>query len=330
MAQEKKTHKFIIGAGISGLIWKFYHPDFEVISPVQDQPIKGTALTRTDTVWIHDCYETRKLLKDLGYEDVKDRIRQNNIGYYYKNWICDNLTPDINLMLIQKKMTPWDMPINRRFVPTSTELSMTSDVGVNYMQVLEVDLSDLLFRLQKACPVTHGYVKDITETTISIGNEPGDKGGNVYAQYDELISTIAAPFFWKNYNSSRMFPINNDISEFKYMPVTNIIVKDKPAVFDDRYMSIYYDDSQRFSRINKGRNQYTMEFTGRILVSEFENLVPVYKVIDHVEVPMGRIITRENISPQKNIIFSGRFAQWNHTITTEHVAHQAINYKETE
>lgn len=329
----KTNDNFIIGSGISGLIWKFYHPEFEVIAPVQDQPIKGDQFTRSNMVWLHDCRETRKLLMDL---DMLPLIsRKCIIGYNVDKWITDKLTPEINLELIEKKMVNWDAKKrDETFVPNSTELSMTSDVGVNYMNVLTVDLNEVIKRLRQKVEVTHGYVHFISDDLLGISNSPENDKGTVYQHYDKLVSTIPANIFWRNYHPATLFndavsnsSIRRKIDSFNWLPITNVIVKQQPLMFNDTYEMIYYGFNHFFSRISHISETYTLEFTGEMTAKQFEDLFPQYRIEDIFTVPQGRILSLENPPPTNRIIFSGRFAQWNHTITTEHVLHQAMNYK---
>jgi len=316
------ANNIVIGSGISGLVWGYYHKDFEVIAPVQDQPAKGGQFTRSNMIWLHDCYETRRLLSDLGWDDIKSLVDECLVGYHDGAWIKDHPTAELNLILIQKKMTPWDQKINKRFVPSSSQLSMTSDLGTNFMKVLRIDLNELLDRLKKAVHVTHGYVMSIGPHLIGITDHPQNEH-MIYNGFDWLVSTIAAPYFWKGWDQS-LFSLPE--KKFKHLPITNVIVKECPYEFDNRYEMIYYDSHCSWSRVAKHGLGYTLEFTGEISKEDFQMLYPEYTVLDHFVVPMGRIFSVENISPRNNIIFSGRFAQWQHHITTEYVINQSINF----
>lgn len=306
------SRNYIIGAGITGLVWKFYHPDFQIISPQI-----GGDYGKTHMVWIHDCFETRKLLIDLGFPI---KTKKSWIGYYYKGWITENLSNDMNLVMIQKKMTEWNKPIDPNFVPKTRDLSLSSGLlsGVNYMNTLDVDLIKVVEKLNEKSDVKHGFVTRIDEDRIFVKQNPKDESGN-WLLYDKLISTISAPFFWKAWGQEK---------EFKYLSITNIITDKKPEFFDNRYEMVYYDDSVPFSRISFLDGKYALEFTGIITREEFEEKFPDLPVLDYFIVPQGRIFeNEENLSPTPNIIFSGRFAQWKYGVTSEYVISQAINYK---
>lgn len=306
------SKKIIIGAGITGLIWKFYNPDFQIISPTIGQVDGMKYLT-----WIHDTVETRKLIRDLGF-DIK--TTKSWIGYYYDSWICENLKNDMNLVMIQKKMTEWDKPLNKNFIPKTRDLSLSSGIlsGVNYMNTLEVDLVEVINRLNEKADVKHGFVTHINPGHFNVKNDPKDSNFESF-EYEKLISTIPAPIFWKAWGEQK---------EFRCLPITNVIVDRKPDVFDNRYSMIYYDKSFPFSRVSFVDGKWAIEFTGIITKEIFQKLYPDLPVVDYHIVPQGRIFEdEENRPPILHIIFSGRFAQWKYGITSEHVISQAINYK---
>lgn len=307
------NRKYIIGAGITGLAWKFYHPEFQVISPDV-----GGAYARSYLVWLHDTYETRKLLTDLG---LPIKPQKSYIGYYNGGWITDSLSTDMNLLMIQKKMTPWNQPVDKSFVPKTNDLSLSSGalMGTNYMNTLDADLGEVIRKLNENADVKHGFVTQITPDHIIVKNDWKDSEGQLL-EYDKLITTIAAPFFWKAWGEEK---------EFKCLPITNIIVEQRPSVFDDRYEMIYYDDSVPFSRASYMGGKYALEFTGVITREEFEEKYPELTIVDYFVVPQGRIFENtENLAPDPKIVFSGRFSQWKYGITSEHVISQAINYNE--
>lgn len=306
------SKKIIIGAGPSGLIWKFYNPEFQIISP----EVKNYT---AHLVWMHDCYETRKLITDLGWSNVDKLIKISQIGYYYNGWISNSLTDEMNLQMIQKKMTEWDKPIDKNFVPKTRDLSLSTGglMGINYMKTIDVDLEEVVRRLYEHSDIQHGFVTHINEDSISTKHDLNDNNVDI-TYYDKLISTIPAPFFWKAWGQNK---------EFKCLPITNIIVSKKPSTFDDKYEMIYYGEDQPYSRISFLNGKYAIEFTGVISKEEFERLYPDLPILSYFVVPQGRIFEVDNSPPSDKIIFSGRFAQWKYKVTTEFIISQALNYK---
>src|SRR5690606_15464917 len=115
--------------------------------------------------------------------------------------------------------------------------------------------------------------------------------------------------------------------EFKSLPTTNVETDIKPEFFDDRFEMMYYGEGTPFSRVSKLNGVYIIEFTGTITQDQFEKLYPGIPVKSCFTVPNGRIFKGEpNLPPQENIIFSGRFAQWEYGITSEHIVKQALDH----
>ena len=302
------ANKYIIGGGITGLVWKFYHPEFTIISPDL-----GGMFAKSYMVWLHDTAETRKLLVDLGME-VKPK--KSYIGYYHRGWIQDYQTEDMNLLLIQKKMSKWNEPLNRDFVPKTRDLSLSNIGGTNYMRTLDTDLSVIIEKLNEGAGIVNGFVTKIGNDFLEY--KTTKDGDPIQVQCDRLVSTIAAPFFWKAYGQEK---------EFKFSPITNVIVRERPRTFDDRYEMVYYDDSVPYTRISHLGGKYALEFTGEISREEFQKLFPDLTVEDFFVVKQGRIYQGEpNLSPSEDIVFSGRFGRWEYGITTEHVVKHAIDH----
>lgn len=306
------SKNLIIGAGPSGLIWKFYNPEFQIISP----EVKNYT---AHLVWLHDCVESRKLITDLGWSNVDKMIKISKIGYYHNGWISNSLTDEMNLQMIQKKMTDWNKPIDKNFIPKTRDLSLSNGglMGVNYMKTIDVDLEEVVRRLSEKADIQNGFVTHIDKDSVSVKQKLDDENVDI-VYYDKLVSTIPAPFFWKSWGENK---------EFKCLPITNIITSVKPPLFDDQYEMIYYGEDQPYSRISFLNGKYAIEFTGIIPKEEFERLYPGLPILSYFVVPQGRIFEVDNGPPTDKIIFSGRFAQWKYKITTEFIINQALNYK---
>src|SRR3990167_8183212 len=125
---QQNSKNYIIGGGISGLVFQFYHSDFEIITTDI-----GGMYGKTYMVWLHDTPETRKLLVDLKYDNPELYKKKSWIGYYWKGWITENLSNEINLSMIQKKMSNWNTLIDTTFKPKTFEMSTTIQNSPNYL-----------------------------------------------------------------------------------------------------------------------------------------------------------------------------------------------------
>lgn len=312
----------ILGNNISGLIWGFYHPDWEVIAPVQGIP-SHNQYTNSNMVWLHDSFETRKLCKDLGFIDIKPR--RALIGYWENGMITETLTDNLSQVLIAKKMTEWSEPVYRKS-NESIKLSMTSKDSVPFMNVLGIDTGDLLKALQKRVKVTHGYALAVNteKDLVGISNISDPDKGCIWVKYDKLISTIPAPAFWKMWCGDGK---TRGFERFGGLSITNIIVKNRPPYYDDRYEMIYYNEDFAWTRASCLNGKYGLEFTGIITEEQFKEIYPDIDIMDYFVNLGGRLIPRPqgNLSPSSKVIFSGRFAAWDHNLTTEFIVRQALD-----
>lgn len=308
------NNNLIIGGGISGLVWNFYNPDYRIITPDV-----GGVYGKTHMVWLHDTSETRQFLKDLGFTQSHWTAKKSYIGYYQSGWIRDYIDSEMNTLLIQKKMTEWDKEIDTSFKPDSSKLSMGDFESTNYMNTLDVDLIQVIEKLNEHATIEHGFVTKITPHYIVVKDDFKDEASRSMP-YSKLVSTIAAPLFWKGYGEEK---------ELGHMPITNIITSVKPAHFDDRYEMIYYDDSVPYSRASYLDGKYALEFSGIITEEQFSELFPDLPIEEYFVVKQGRIFKKgKNLPPRSNIMFLGRFAEWEHGITTEHVIQKTLRMKD--
>lgn len=322
--------KYILGGGISGLIWKLYNPEYEVITPVITRP--GTNIkvadpfTRSKMVWLHSTPETHQFLKDLGWTEPEKMLKQSRIGYYDNGVIRDHLSPKLKAVLVGKKMTPWNETMKPIKADDSPRLSLSEGKDkTNFMNVLDVDHGEILYRLNSRCPVTHGYVGEIRDNTFGVtNNPPSQDSGYTYAKFEHVVSTMPAHLFWRAWQAGH--PGTAD-ERFDGHPLTFATMRHTPKEFDGNYEMVYYDDTVPFTRISKVNNICCLEFTGAMTREEFNETCPdlAQRVSDFWTLPQGRISSRFT-QPPANITFSGRFAEWNHEITTEHVVQQAIQY----
>lgn len=317
------NNNYIIGNSISAKIWGLYNPDYEIIGPVQQKTFVDP-YARSSMIWLHDCVESRQLLLDLGWENPEKLIKKSKIGYFDDGVIRDKLTPQLKQTLVSKKMTPWDKPIeSHRDKHDSARLSLTSSTEMtNFMNVLDVDHGEILKRLDQKVKVRHGFVGVITDNRLGITDTPPHQdSGYVYEKYNYLISTIPAPMFWRAWDNHH----GGVPSKFESLPITFVNTKQKPKEFDGDYEMVYYDQTTPFTRISHLRDMYSIEFTGEINQERFEQICPDLKVEDIWTLPQGRVRSQFTLPP-KGITFSGRFSQWQHTVTTETVIRDAIRY----
>lgn len=310
------TGKYIIGGGISGLVFQYYHPEYKIITPDI-----GGLFSSAYIAIIHDTPETRHFLTDLGYENVDQLSRKSYIGYYHRGWIRETLSPELNLLIIQKKMTEWNRPLNLEFRPDSLDLSTTK--SVNYFKTINVDPKGVVERLSSLLDrkdVIQGKVILLDDEFITYQA----KDDSVHTlRYESLVSTVPAPVFWKLYHGSSVG--ETETRHFPSTPITNILTDNRPSLFHDKFDSVYYDDSVPYSRITHLQDKYCYEFTGVITQQDFNRLVGNVGEVQLLSVQFGRISNvPENEPPNQKIMFLGRFAQWKYGLTLEHILKRTL------
>ena len=163
--------KFILGAGITGLLWKYYFPEYELVSP----DIDATTFLSGSIIIIHDSAETRMLLRDLDLPIIPASLP---VMYATKLFGTDVFChkPSARLLsdAIHKKKVTWNS-INRdheELPPKMTSMSMSSNEGK--MNCLRISLKDIYYALVKKCETTTTYVTSIKEDLIGFGSSIGN------------------------------------------------------------------------------------------------------------------------------------------------------------
>ena len=303
-------NNYVVGGGVSGLIFAFYHPSYTIITP----NIGGLFASAYIAI-IHDTSETRRFLTDLGYQEVDKLHRKSYIGYYVDGWIRDYVSPSLNKLIIQKKMTLWNEPVNKDFAPESMDMSTSKTV--NYFKTMDVQPAEVIEKLKNTCKnIIEGTVIKIDDGYITYMDLSGSEHT---LQYDSVVSTVPAPIFWKLYGEDRKFP-----STF----ITNVITDEKPEKFHEYYDVVYYDDSVPWSRITHLHDSYAIELTGNLTDQEIATILPGVRIKTVVRVPYGRISSvPDNTPPNDKITFMGRFSQWKFGVVMEHTIKQSLEFK---
>lgn len=284
--------KFIIGGGISGLIYGFYNKDYQIISPDVGGKLKNNYLT--STILLHDTPETRRLLKDL---KINAEPKAQVMRYFYQGKLRENIPANLKELMVTKKLTFWKdlKKINYEFKVTDTTLS-TNDM---YIPIFKISLDRVIRALTREVRVIKDKVVRITEDQIITEK--------FRYRYTDLISTIPAPIFWKLYGREK---------SLKYLPETFVLTRSNPLINTNLYWDLAYflDKNLPYTRVNKhSDNLYLYEFTGEVGKNELKKMFPKMEILNIFTDQFGIIVTDLNNIPPPNIRFVGRFATWNHS-----------------
>lgn len=297
--------KYIIGGGISGLIYAFYNRDFTVISSDVGGKLRNNYLS--STILLHDAPETRRLLTDLKMElqPVPHLIK-----YHNNHKLHESIPANLKEIMAAKKMTPWQEldNLNLAIKPTDTTLSV-NDI---YIPVFRISTHKLVQELAKYTTIIKDDVLRITPNEI-VTNK-------ARYEYDELISTIPAPTFWRLYGAPR---------SLAHLPETFVLSTTCPVKEDAQKLHwdlIYFlDKDVPYTRVNRyKKGQYLYEITGKMTAQDIRRMMPDVEVVHHYTDPHGLILTDLNNIPPPKVRFVGRFAVWNHSYKLQDVIKDSI------
>ena len=297
-SKSNSNHKYVLGAGISGLLFAFYNPDYVVISPDIGGKLSNNFLTAT--VLIHDSPETRKLLYDL---DLPLKLKTHVIKYYVNGKLKETVTASERNKIISKKMNLGDInSYNKR--------DKTLSYSENYIPILDINYQLLISKLLKK-------VRIINDKSIRITSEEIICEKSRF-YYNQLISTIPAPVFWKLYRNEK---------HLESIPVTFVVSKTNPLLKEKKAWDLVYfgDKEIPYSRVNFTRDgMYLYEFSGKYEKDEIQRMLPDISIVSHWY-DLNGIVKSDlnNIHPPK-VRFLGRFATWDHRIKIQDVIKQSI------
>lgn len=282
-----KNKKYILGAGIAGLIANFYNKDYTIISDNIGGKLSNKFMK--NIIYLHDTPENEKLLVDLEFPIIK---KTHVIKYIKNNTIIENVTMLDKLNLIRKKVNIVD------YEPIDYNLS----VNDFYIATLDVDFDKLIEKLSLSANIIREKIIRINENEIITENQR--------YEYEDIISTINAKVFWKLYNKE------NKILELENKVVTFVLSDMQPKVLDNvRYNLCYFiDEEHRYTRVSVLNNKFLYEFTGEYNEKDIKSMLPKNaKILDLFVDPYGIVLTNVNNIPPNNIKFISRFATWNHS-----------------
>jgi hypothetical protein len=282
--------KYILGGGISGLIAAFLNPEYQIIT----DKLGGFAATEygSSTFVLHDTPETKLFLKLLGISCGKEDLKIT----YHPDKVP---TKETILEIIRKKL--YDLKTKEQlFVNDFYEINNQPYIHSEKKgtpQVLKVHMDELLEVLYKE--LTNRIIK---AEVISINRNfiCTDKG---CFEYDQIISTIPAPIFWKIYLPEFPRPT------LRSADITLLISRKSPFSVEEGTIAYYLE--QPFSRVIHKNGLYFFEYTGHLTEEDLKKISPSIIPLKIEHQPFARLEdTFGNIAPN-SITFLGRFAEWN-------------------
>jgi len=296
----RRSRKYVLGGGLSGLIFAAYNSEYKVISP----NIGGQYSDMAQLMFAHANPPTKRLLDDLNiyYEVVTKRTL-----YVKGGEVVDDLAPADKLALIRKKL---DDPLHE---PRDLNLNAVDD---SFITTYEFNFKQLIEQLSKELEIIPDAAIRISDTTITTSKTS-------YA-YDTLVSTVPADVFWK----LRRLP---EPRELKYSATTFAVSNVAPPGFDiDNAAILYFIDSEvPYVRVSHKDNlpEFLYEFPGAKRRDDCAQALPggAASLLKYWINPRSVIRTELNNVPPRNTLFCGRLAQWDHRVKIGNVIEMALN-----
>jgi len=295
--------KYILGGGITGLIFAYYNSEYTIIT--EDIGGQMSSQFTLGPRYLHKTVNSRYFLSSLKINYVERTAR---VGYVDDSgWVE---SPDDNF---RKKYFMKSRNTNslEGFDPT------VMNSNKNVFTVLDVNFNELIEKLMSVCS------RIMVGRVISIDNENKtlevDDGTIKTIDYNHIISSIPLNVF------SKLLKDDNSIKNEVYEAFSMTYCLVEKELFDVKNFDFIYDvrESTKWHRITKDTKGLVLDFFGNI---ENKDLISFtgdsYK--DHRTLWNCQIVSKNKEPHMKNIKFVGRYGTWNRSWKTERVIDEAL------
>lgn len=297
--------KYIIGGGLTGLIFAFYNPEYVVLSENIGGQVSNQILLGPRLLQKHK--NTEILLNDLG---IEKKIKIAKIGYYYDGKFHDNCPQNLRVDYYRKTRCIKDL--NLSTIPNSI-----MSEGKTEIEYYDINFNTLLEKLTKNTKVIRHNVCHINSKKMffTLHDEINKKH-----EYEYLVSTIPAPSFYVIYKPSIKKLAH--YSKLTYLSKQFIVIDD--VIIPDEFDYVYYPESFiPWHRITKFGNKSVVEYTGKFN-REGSNMKRFWSnVVDYHYMEFGQI---QEGTPVRVpcVTYLGRYAEWDHSIKIQDVIEKSI------
>lgn len=302
--------KYILGGGITGLIFAHYNQDYTVITENIGGQM-GSSFTLGPR-YLHKTQNSKAFLYSLG---LKYSERTATVGYIDDSgWVNE---PDVEFRkkYFMKSRGKFDL---EGFDPTVMNSNRSR------FEVLDVDFQKLITRLDDKMlnRIKQGKVSRIDTVNKVIQVERGKYTDQL--EYDHLVSTLPLKIFpW-------ILEGDHEIKARKYeaFSMTYCLV-DNDDEFDTSSFDFVYDarSSTKWHRMTKDKDGVVLDFFGELDKTELKAHVNS-RYQDHKMLPNCQIVSQDKEPHMKDIKFVGRYGTWNRSWKTEKVIDEAIAWQE--
>lgn len=298
--------KYILGAGIAGLIYGFYNSEYYLISPEVGGQMKSNF--NLGPRYLHDTEISRKFLNDINYPIQRSSIR---IAYIDDNgWVQ---SPDLEFR--QKYYMK-----SRKVDSLEGFDSSVMNGNKNEFDILLVNFDEIIKILQEKI----GPDRFLNETVSGVNrNTKVIDTLNVntrFRNYNHIVSTIPI-----KYLNNMVNPKMSDLPFDSY---------DMTYVFTDEFQNMegydyVYDvrSTTSWHRMTKEKNGLVLDCFGPLDINDpmFDTIRDY--IIDMKILKNAQIISRDDIVDLPDIKFIGRYGTWNRKWKTELVIEESCHLK---
>ncbi len=290
---------YILGGGVAGLIYAFYHPEYKILT----DKIGGQFATsfQLGPRFLHRTIETDRFLDDLNVRS-KYRSRLIKIGFYYQGEIHSSNTEENRIRYFKKTRG-----LNS-FEPYQSSMSN----GVETFEAYDIDPNELVDIIYEK--IRNNVIIDKIKKVDLISQRISGEYDYIYK---DLIVTMPKPIFLK------ISGYSEEAEKYISYPTTFMLWPEsyiRPFKNLEKYDYVYFSqDEFDFHRITKTKEGFVLEMKG-------EHQTP-YKE-RQIILKIGQIVERKDDHdwPQ-NIKFFGRYANWDHSVRTETILKQIFSAK---
>jgi hypothetical protein len=308
--------KVILGGGISGLIFAYYHKDYAIIT----EDVGGQMKSHFD-IGPRYLHLKSEIVKDfLQRLDVPTELSTIRVGFLDDTgWV--------------KKL---DVSFRQKYYLKSRQAKDLSgfddsvmNTNLREFDVLRIDFKELILNLfeRVADRIYYGKIEkiDIEKQQICVTDICNS---TLTSNFDKLVSTIPLNVFLKianlDINSKEDFDIDLKAYDMSYCLVPD-------DFFFMREFDFIYDcgNITQFHRMTKTKYGIVLDFFGSRTLEEIQKLFPIYKIQseDLKVLKNSQIISLKNDFKleNENIRFFGRYGAWNRRWKTETVIEESQN-----
>ncbi len=293
-----QTKQYILGGGISGLIWGFYNKDFFIISPEIGGQL-SSSFQLGPRFLIADEF-SKKLLIDLNLKLEKEIIK---VGYFKNNKFC--IKDDDFKKEYYKKSRGMKYCIDKTAM----------NAGKEKFESFKVNFLELIDALKKQ------VMQNIITNKVARINQRYRyiymKGTGTSFPYKKIISTIPLDKFI----DCLSHPKKN--CELKSKDATYVLLK--KTFFDTKDFDFIYVLGKKFHRITKTQKGLVIDWLGEHHVEECKEEFKEY-YIDSFVLKDAQIISKKCFPKMQETIFSGRYGAWDRTYKINKVIKEATEY----